>query len=229
MSKEKVKKLKVMSTKQTAEENFNSEENSFLHEISFDVTIDHEIRKEIEKKFQNSSVNAAYVFPRTATPVKSTLKKNSSRARSQSRSKSLNGKTLLVTKNLSNSNHNLKSSNSDLKRKINKAASCARKINECKVKFVSSIRNPQILPHKRSASQCSKRPKTPILQKENALGSSVKRTKFRHRKEEGEKVCKSIDLGKSVTKHIGHSYTKSFGVQGPGLNWKNFQNFLGVN
>ena len=229
MNKSKGKKLKIINKKKPTDENFNSEENSFLHEISFDVTIDHDIRKEIEKKFKNSSVNADYIFPRKATQLKPTLKRNPSRARSQPRSKSLNGKILLVTKNLSDSNHISKSSISNLKRNMSRAASCTRKVDGLKVKFVSSTRNAQILPHKRSVSQCSKRPKTPVLIKEKCLGSSVKRTKFRHRKEESEKVCKGIDLGKPGNKKIGHSYTNSLGVQGSGASWKILEGFLGVN
>lgn len=220
MIKKKVKKLKVLSTKQTAED-IISGENSFLHEISFDVTIDHNIRKEIEKKFQKSTVNAAYVFPRTGTPIKSQTRKKSVRSKSLSRPKTSSGKFLSVTKKIHDSNHKSKVSKPDLQKKMLRAESFTKRLNEDKVKVASSSRNTPLVPHNRSISQCSKRPKTPVLNKENALRNLVKRTKFRHKRKESEKICKKVDGDKIETKKFGHSYTGSAGIQCLGL----FENF----
>lgn len=220
MIKKKGKKLKVLSTKQTTED-LISGENSFLHEISFDVTIDNNIRKEIEKKFQKSSVNAAYVFPRLGTPIKSHARKKSARAKSLSQPKTSSGKFLSVTKKIHDSNHKSRTSKSNLDKKIPRAESFTKRLKEDKGKFGCSSSNTPLVPHNRSISQCSKRPKTPVLNKENALKNLVKRTKFRHKRKESEKVCKGADGYGIDIKKFGHSYTGSAGNQCLGL----FENF----
>ena len=47
------------------------------------------------------------------------------------------------------------------------------------------------------------------FRKKIALGSLMKRLKYRPRRKESEKVCKSIDFVKSGTTKTEHSYTNS--------------------
>ena len=188
MSKKKPTSTSESCSKPTFEENSCSSENSFLKEMSFNSIIDDAVRKEIEKKYKKSKVNSCYVFPRKAQKKQSDKDGEKDKKRTPVKPKHRYcasnlplGKSLPVLHRSSKSacasalyaNH-LKT----IKKKVLRSTSCKKSAKEAKV--LSSGRQTPAAPHKRSASQNSKRPKTPAC-KETRLDTTCKRTKFRNK------------------------------------------------
>lgn len=209
MSKKLMKKTK--STQQVYElsENLSPVENSFLHETSFNSNVDDEIRQEIERKFKKSSVNATYVFPRSLKPTDIRRRKTPVKARSHSRPRLQTEKSLPVLHKLTKSIQDSTNILSHLvsMKKIHRATSSIRNVKE--VKMNTAGRYTPLLTHNRSSSHYAKRSHTPIMKKtENNLESTLKRTKFRHKREESKK-SESAMTRKVNVKKPGHFYTVS--------------------
>lgn len=213
MSKKIVKKLKP-SNAEIISENLSPTENSFLQETSFNSNIDEDIRQEIDRKFKKSAVNAQYVFPRNFTGSENRRKRSPVKTKSQGRPKLLMEKSLPVLHKISKSIQDSTNILSHLvsMKKIQRATSNVRNVKDSKIKITSSSRYTPLLTHNRSSSHYSKRSNTPLLKRgENALDSSVKRTKFRNKREETKKAIYegTSTRTKLALKKPGHFYTVS--------------------
>lgn len=213
MSKKLVKKLKPAQNP-IISENLSSVENSFLQETSFNSNVDEDIRQEIERKFKKSSVNAQYVFPRKFGNSENRKKRSPVKTRSQGRSKLLMEKSLPVLHKISKSIQDSTNILSNLvsMKKIHRATSSIRNAKDTKIKITSVGRYAPLLTHNRSSSHYSKRSNTPLIKRgESPLDNSVKRTKFRQKREETRKTAYdgTMTRSKLSIKKPGHFYTVS--------------------
>lgn len=222
MSKKKPTTTSESCSKPTFEENSCSSENSFLKEMSFNSIIDDAVRKEIEKKYKKSKVNSSYVFPRKVDKkqVDKTLEKEKKRTpvKPKHRYCASNlplGKSLPVLHRSSKSacaSALYASHLKTMKKKVMRSTSCKKSSKEVKEvkdsKVLISGRQTPAVPHKRSASQNSKRPKTPAC-KETRLDGTCKRTKFRNK----ERIAEGKGDGRGDGRGEGKGFRDSKGFK----------------